>query len=81
MPAKVTGRTVYGIDVRVPGMKWAAVKACPVYGGTVKSYDFDAIRQLPVDIWIQSAIGDAIFQITGKRFRDLPYGGHDLSWT
>ncbi len=47
VPAKVTGRTVYGIDVRVPGMKWAAVKACPVYGGTVKSYDFDAIRQLP----------------------------------
>ena len=34
-----------------------------------------------VDIWIQSAIGDAIFRITGKRFRDLPYGGHDLSWT
>src|SRR5438034_9031659 len=47
VPAKVTGKTVYGIDVRVPGMKWAAVKACPVYGGTVKSYDFSAIRQLP----------------------------------
>jgi isoquinoline 1-oxidoreductase beta subunit len=30
---------------------------------------------------VQSAIGDAIFQITGKRFRDLPYSGHDLSWT
>jgi isoquinoline 1-oxidoreductase beta subunit len=29
---------------------------------------------------VQSAIGDAIFQITGKRFRDLPYGRHDLSW-
>src|SRR3979409_1598063 len=28
-------------------MKWAAVKACPVYGGTVKSYNFDAIRPLP----------------------------------
>ena len=47
VPAKVNGSTVYGIDVRVPGMKWAAVKACPVYGGTVKSYDFDAIRQMP----------------------------------
>src|ERR1700704_408200 len=47
VPAKVTGTTVYGIDVRVPGMKWAAVKACPVYGGTVKSYQFEAIRQLP----------------------------------
>jgi len=29
---------------------------------------------------VQSAIGDAIFQITGNRFRDLPYGRHDLSW-
>ena len=26
---------------------------------------------------VQSAIGDAIFQITGKRFRDLPYSKHD----
>jgi isoquinoline 1-oxidoreductase beta subunit len=30
---------------------------------------------------VQSAIGDAIFQITGKRYRDLPYGHNDLSWT
>jgi isoquinoline 1-oxidoreductase beta subunit len=30
---------------------------------------------------VQSAIGDAIFQITGKRYRDLPYGKHDLRWT
>jgi isoquinoline 1-oxidoreductase beta subunit len=29
---------------------------------------------------VQSAIGDAIFQITGKRLRDLPYSLHDLSW-
>jgi len=30
---------------------------------------------------VQSAIGDAIFQITGKRLRDLPYGKHDLRWS
>jgi isoquinoline 1-oxidoreductase beta subunit len=30
---------------------------------------------------VQSAIGDAIFQITGKRVRDLPYGKHDLRWS
>ncbi len=29
---------------------------------------------------VQSAIGDALFQITGKRFRDLPYAKHDLRW-
>ena len=47
VPQKVTGQAVYGIDVRLPGMKWAAVKSCPVYGGDVKSYDADAIRALP----------------------------------
>jgi isoquinoline 1-oxidoreductase beta subunit len=47
VPDKVMGRIVYGIDVRVPGMKWAAVKACPVYGGNVKSYDFEKIREMP----------------------------------
>ena len=47
VPMKVTGETVYSIDVSLPGMKWAAVKSCPVYGGDVSDYDFDAIRNLP----------------------------------
>src|SRR5437016_8920077 len=47
VPSKVTGKTVYGIDVKLPGMKWAAVKSCPVYGGKVKSYDFERIRNQP----------------------------------
>jgi len=47
VPIKVTGQAVYGIDVRLPGMKWAAVKACPVYGGDVKRYDFNAVRSMP----------------------------------
>jgi isoquinoline 1-oxidoreductase beta subunit len=47
VPMKVTGETIYSIDVRVPGMKWAAVKTCPVYGGDVKSYDAAAVRNLP----------------------------------
>jgi len=47
VPMKVTGETIYAIDVRVPGMKWAAVKSCPVYGGDVRSYDFEAIRDRP----------------------------------
>jgi isoquinoline 1-oxidoreductase beta subunit len=47
VPSKVTGKAVYGIDVHLPGMKWAAVKSCPVYGGKVKSYDFERIRNEP----------------------------------
>jgi isoquinoline 1-oxidoreductase beta subunit len=29
---------------------------------------------------VQSAIGEALYQITGKRIRDLPFGAHDLRW-
>jgi isoquinoline 1-oxidoreductase beta subunit len=35
----VRGRAIYGIDVVVPGMKYASIERCPVYGGKVKSYD------------------------------------------
>src|SRR6202140_2882042 len=35
----VRGRATYGIDVVVPGMKYASIERCPVYGGKVKSYD------------------------------------------
>jgi isoquinoline 1-oxidoreductase beta subunit len=36
---KTTGKMVYGIDVKLPGMLSAAIKDCPVFGGTLKSYD------------------------------------------
>ena len=47
VPDKVTGKTLYAIDVRLPGMKWAAVRTCPVYGGDVKRFDFEPIRRMP----------------------------------
>ncbi|OAF12282.1 xanthine dehydrogenase family protein molybdopterin-binding subunit [Bradyrhizobium neotropicale] len=36
---KTTGTMIYGIDVKLPGMLNAAIKDCPVFGGTVKSFD------------------------------------------
>ena len=47
VPSKVTGQAVYAIDVKVPGTLYACAKACPVWGGDVKSYDFDAIKGRP----------------------------------
>ena len=38
-PDKVTGTTIYGIDVKLPGMLNAAIADCPVTGGKVKSFD------------------------------------------
>ena len=36
---KVTGKQVYGFDLKLPGMLNAAIKECPVFGGKVKSFD------------------------------------------
>lgn len=35
LPRKVNGKALYGIDVRVPGMVYAAIKHCPTIGGSV----------------------------------------------
>jgi isoquinoline 1-oxidoreductase beta subunit len=36
---KVTGRQVYAIDLKMPGMLVATIQESPVFGGKVKSYD------------------------------------------
>ena len=38
-PEKVNGKAKFGIDAIVPGMKFATVAACPVFGGKLKSVD------------------------------------------
>ena len=39
IPSKVVGGAQFGIDVRVPGMLFATVVRCPVFGGKVASFD------------------------------------------
>jgi isoquinoline 1-oxidoreductase beta subunit len=41
-PAKVAGKAIYGIDVKIPGMAIASLAQCPVIGGTPTSYDASA---------------------------------------
>ena len=43
VPAKVTGKAEFGIDVQVPGMVYAAAASCPVFGGKLRSYDEKAV--------------------------------------
>ena len=38
-PDKVNGKAQFGIDVRLPGMKIAAIAICPVPGGKLKAVD------------------------------------------
>src|SRR5712691_2672060 len=47
VPPKVDGSAVFGIDVRLPGMLYAAAKASPVFLGKVKKFDADAVKNRP----------------------------------
>jgi len=44
---KLTGALKYGSDLTFPGMLNASVKACPILGGTLKSYDAEAAMAMP----------------------------------
>ena len=44
---KTTGKQVYGMDLRLPGMLNAAVKASPVHGGKLTSFDESAVARMP----------------------------------
>jgi isoquinoline 1-oxidoreductase subunit beta len=44
---KLTGKQVYGADLKLPGMLNAAIKDCPVFGGKVKSFEAAKVKGLP----------------------------------
>jgi isoquinoline 1-oxidoreductase beta subunit len=44
---KATGTAVFGIDSRVPGMLYAVVARCPVFGGRVASFDAAKAKAVP----------------------------------
>ncbi len=46
-PGKTDGKVVYGIDAMLPGMKFATLAQCPVFGGKVAHVDDSAAKKVP----------------------------------
>ena len=54
---KLNGAAQYAIDVRLPGMKLAAIAQCPVFGGKLAGFDAKAVASLP-GVRHVAAVGD-----------------------
>jgi len=46
-PDKIAGQPVYGVDVEVPDMLHAAIRACPVFGGRLHRFKAASVNRLP----------------------------------
>lgn len=67
IPSKVDGSAVFGLDVRLPGLLFATVARCPVFGGTLESLDASrakAVKGVRAVVRIPSGVavvGDAFW--------------------
>jgi isoquinoline 1-oxidoreductase beta subunit len=46
IPSKVDGTAMFGIDAKLPGMKHAAIKAAPVFGGSIERLDPGSVQDM-----------------------------------
>jgi isoquinoline 1-oxidoreductase beta subunit len=72
-PQIVTGKAIFGLDVRVPGMLFAAIARCPVFGGKVAEFDdsdakaVPGVKQItPIRTWIAVIAENSWAAIQGR---------------
>jgi isoquinoline 1-oxidoreductase beta subunit len=64
---KIDGSAKFGIDAQVPGMVFAAIQACPVAGGKLKSVDDSVLAGAPNGIQVVR-LADAVAVIAEGSF-------------
>ena len=75
---KVTGRQVYAIDLKMPGMLVATIQECPVFGGKVKSYDASKASSMKgVKKVVQ--VGDSAVAVVAETFWQAKMGMDSVS--
>src|SRR6266478_2572205 len=64
---KATGAAKFGLDSRVPGMLYAVIARCPVFGGKVKSFDAAKAKAVPGvrDVLAIDPVGQGAFTAGG----------------
>lgn len=79
-PDKVNGKAQFGIDMMPPGVKFATLAACPVFGGKVGRVDSGAAQQVPGVR--QVIVLDDLVAVVGDHFWAAKQGlaALDITW-
>lgn len=81
VPSKVDGSAAFGIDAQVPGMKYAAILAAPVFGARVASIDSTAAETMPGVVKVV-ALDDAVAIVADGYWQaSQAVGKLDVQWT
>jgi isoquinoline 1-oxidoreductase beta subunit len=64
-PAKVKGEAIFGIDFRIPGMKFAVLSRCPTIAGKVSSFDDKESKKISGVSYV-GKIGDSAVAVVGE---------------
>jgi len=65
VPSKVNGTAEFGVDVRIPDMKYAVLARCPVIGGKVASFDDKESRKI-AGVGYVGKIGDSAVAVVAS---------------
>ncbi len=79
-PAKVSGKPIFGIDVVVPDMRYAAVRHSPVFGGECANFDALA-KAMPEGTTLVKVAGGVIAVADGWWKAKTVVEGLDVKWT
>ncbi len=79
-PAKVAGKPLFGIDVVVPDMRYAAVRHSPVFGGECANFEVLA-KAMPEGTTLVKVAGAVIAVADGWWKAKTVLEGLDLKWT
>jgi isoquinoline 1-oxidoreductase beta subunit len=80
-PAKVKGEAVFGIDFRVPGMKFAVLSRCPTIAGKVSGFDDKESKKISGVSYVGkigdsavAAVGDSVWgAMEGRRVLNVTW--------
>ena len=79
-PAKVRGEAVFGIDLRLPGIKYALLSRCPVIGGKVSGFDDKESKKIS-GVGYVGKIGDSAVAVVADSVWSAMEGRRTLNVT